>query len=511
MVVNRYLKHEIAKLATYISTMEFYPLSWRAARPYMLVDHFKDVTSQEAVQMDEECPRNIVFEGYLRGCHIEEGTKVHIAGFGDFPLASVTSLTDPFPLPPVDEVIPMGIEGFRAGTYVRFEFHDVPFEMVKNHDPCQPILVGRISLEEENVGYIQVRLERHSWHMKLLKTKDPIIVSVGWRRYQTRPVYALEDCHGSYRVLNYTPENIPCLAMFWGPLAPPGTGLAAVQSLADNKAAFRILAKASVLDFNQAAQIVKKCKRIGTPYKILKKTALIKDMFTSDLEIANFKNAIIQTTSGVHGKINKPAGKNHIRGLETKDGQPREGIAKCTFKRKIRKRDTIFMHVYEQVEVPRFFSPIMRGPEPPDRVWEGVVDTCGASDLPVAANIESFYKSHINPLEVKDLELHSRWSSVMQAEMLATSEEEILSVKRQKEDLKIACDERRREMEFLSRRRQTLEKLRAVHIIESQKKHRKTEKQSLISEKHLKLLKRLRKDVMKGFNEYEKGKKRTAR
>ncbi|MCL7023698.1 hypothetical protein MKW94_003329, partial [Papaver nudicaule] len=80
-----------------------------------------------------------------------------------------------------------------------------------------------------------VRLERHNWHRKLLKTKDPVIVSVGWRRYQTKPFYAMKGRHGSYRLLRHTPHVMPCIAMFWGPLAPPSTGLAVVQSLADDE------------------------------------------------------------------------------------------------------------------------------------------------------------------------------------------------------------------------------------------------------------------------------------
>ncbi|KAI3897171.1 hypothetical protein MKW92_010391 [Papaver armeniacum] len=510
-----YLENEIRELASFISTMEFHPLSWRAARPYMLVDLFEDVTPLEKVQMDKECPRDIMLEGYLRGCDIENGSKVHIAGVGDFPLASVTSLTDPFPLPSVDtnnlktntdevsdfdELSNMEIECFRAGTYVRFEFHDVPFEMVKNHDPCQPILVGGVSLEEAELGYMQVKLEPHSWHIKLLKTKDPIIVSVGWRRYQTRPIYTLEDCHGRNRVLNYTLEDMPCLATFWGPLVPAGTELAVVQSLADNKAAFRILAKAPVLEFNHDIKIVKKHKRIGTPYKIFKKTALIKDMFTSDLEIANFKDAKIQTARGISGMVNKPARKSLTHGLE--------GIAKCTFKRKIRKRDTIFMHVYEQVEVPRFFNPIMRGPEPPDRIWHGVVDTyelTRASDLCVPANLESYYKTHINPFDTRDLEFYSRWPRLMVALRRATSEEDKLSIKRQIEDLKIARDERQREreLEAAARRRQTVEQVRAKRFIEKQKE---TGKQlGLISEESLR---HLTKGLIKEFRDYAKEKKR---
>ncbi|KAI3861925.1 hypothetical protein MKX03_004433 [Papaver bracteatum] len=405
--------------------MEFHPLSWRSARPYMLV---------------------------------------HIAGVGDFLLASVTSLADPFPVVSgLAELTCMGCECIREGSYVSFKFHNVPFEMVKNHNPCQPILVGGVTIEEETPGCIQAKLELHSWHLKLLKSKDPIIVSVGWRRYQTRPIYALDDCYGSYRLLRRTPQNRPCYAIFWGPLAPPNTRLAVVQSLADNKhrAAFRFLAKASVVDTNQAAKIVKKIKRIGTPCKISKKTAFIKDMFTSDLEIANFKDAKIQTASGVYGKINEPAGEGLTHGLE--------GIAKCTFQHKICKHDTVFMHVYREVEVPRFFDPIMSGPEPPDRIWKGPVDTCGASHLSAVADTDSYRKTHVDPSEPKDREIRSMFKSAILAQRRATTKKDKLAVKRQKKELKVAARARLRELTskgVLPRRRQTLEQVRGVCFIE---------------------------------------------
>ncbi|KAL5082742.1 hypothetical protein RYX36_011163 [Vicia faba] len=86
---------------------------------------------------------------------------------------------------------------------------------------------------EENVGYMQVRLKRHRWHKKVLKPRGSIIVSVGWKRYQTTPVYAIEDLNGRHRMLKYTPKHIRCLAMFWGPLAPPNTGMIVVQTLSN--------------------------------------------------------------------------------------------------------------------------------------------------------------------------------------------------------------------------------------------------------------------------------------
>ena len=37
------------------------------------------------------------------------------------------------------------------------------------------------------------------WHAKILKSRDPLVFSVGWRRFQSMPVFATEDANGRLR------------------------------------------------------------------------------------------------------------------------------------------------------------------------------------------------------------------------------------------------------------------------------------------------------------------------
>nr|XP_018267214.1 ribosome biogenesis protein BMS1 [Kwoniella dejecticola CBS 10117]OBR89372.1 ribosome biogenesis protein BMS1 [Kwoniella dejecticola CBS 10117] len=237
------------------------------------------------------------------------------------------------------------IEGYRSGMYVRLEISEVPYEMVEHFNPAYPIIVGGLLAAEERFGYLTVRIKRHRWFTRTLKTNNPIIFSLGWRRFQSLPIYHLDDHSIRNRLLKYTPEHMHCYATFYGPVSTPNTGFCAFNSLGEESSGFRISATGVVLDIDRSTKIVKKLKLTGVPYKIFKNTAFIKDMFNSQLEVAKFEGANIKTVSGIRGQVKKAQNKP-------------EGAFRATFEDKILMRDIVFLRAWYSIEPKKLYNPV---------------------------------------------------------------------------------------------------------------------------------------------------------
>ncbi|KIW90458.1 uncharacterized protein Z519_09104 [Cladophialophora bantiana CBS 173.52] len=236
-------------------------------------------------------------------------------------------------------------EGFKAGTYARIVLDQVPFEFVRSFNPKLPVIVGGLAPTEDRFGFVQVRIKRHRWHKKILKTNDPLIFSLGWRRFQTLPLYSISDSRTRNRMLKYTPEHMHCFGTFYGPLVAPNTGFCCVQSFSNANPGFRIAATGVVLNVDETTEIVKKLKLTGYPYKIFRNTAFIRDMFNSSLEIAKFEGAGIRTVSGIRGQIKRALSKP-------------EGHFRATFEDKILMSDIVFLRAWYPVKPHRFYNPV---------------------------------------------------------------------------------------------------------------------------------------------------------
>ncbi|KAJ5189156.1 hypothetical protein N7491_005480 [Penicillium cf. griseofulvum] len=292
-------------------------------------------------------------------------------------------------------------EGYKAGTYARIVLENVPYEFVSKFNPRFPVIVGGLSPTEDRFGYVQIRIKRHRWHKKILKTNDPLIFSLGWRRFQTMPIYSTSDSRTRNRMLKYTPEHMHCFATFYGPLVAPNTGFLCVNSFSNKNPGFRIAATGVVQSVDEHTEIVKKLKLTGHPYKIFKNTAFIKDMFTSGLEIAKFEGASIKTVSGIRGQIKRALSKP-------------DGCFRATFEDKILMSDIVFLRAWYPIKPHRYYNPVTNlldqvDGEKGDNGWQGMRltgEVRHAQGIATPQIKDSTYKPierqerHFNPLRV---------------------------------------------------------------------------------------------------------------
>ena len=125
--------------------------------------------------------------------------------------------------------------GYPVGAYVRIVFDGVPAELVDNfkvsggclvvwfpsaptacsitaqltqcrahhHQPTSPLLLGGILPHEEGLSLLRMRIKKHRWFPRLLKCNDPLVFSVGWRRFQSLPLLHIQDRNERHRYLKY--------------------------------------------------------------------------------------------------------------------------------------------------------------------------------------------------------------------------------------------------------------------------------------------------------------------
>ncbi|RHW68491.1 AARP2CN (NUC121) domain protein [Trypanosoma brucei equiperdum] len=233
--------------------------------------------------------------------------------------------------------------GHFSGLYVRFVLENVPVEFVQLFDPSVPIIAGGVNAGEDQFQVVHAKLKRHRWFPKILKAQDPLLLSMGWRRFQTQPILATEDPNGRMRYLKYTPMHMHCAAAFYAPVAPANTGFVAIPVREQRSPNFRISCTGYTVGNDLASNIVKKLKLIGTPQKIMKTTAFIKGMFNSDLEAAKYVGAKLKTVAGIRGIV-----KTVLKG--------KNGLIRATFEDKIFPSDIVFCRAWKMVEPPKYCS-----------------------------------------------------------------------------------------------------------------------------------------------------------
>ena len=226
-----------------------------------------------------------------------------------------------------------------VGTYVAIFIADVEPEVWKLADDI--LIVSGQLRHEQKWSLLHCHVQRDSEHTDPIKSKTPMLIHVGFRKFFSQPIYSDVMTGDRTRFARFFhPEEKFRIASFYGPISfhpcpvlmfnVPLEGLS-LESLSSP----RFFAFGSVLPPNPAFIILKRVVLSGRIAVIYKKQIVIKFMFYNDEDVRWYAPLDLYTRLGRRGKILKPLGEH--------------GLFKAQFNNIVFQHDTVMMDLYKRV------------------------------------------------------------------------------------------------------------------------------------------------------------------
>lgn len=219
------------------------------------------------------------------------------------------------------------IDGALPGWYVTVHVSNVP-KVIMEHENDLMVLFGLLP-HEHKMTVMHFIIKKHPSCTEPIKAKERLIFHVGYRKFFNQPVFSQHTTGSKFKSERFLPKEGVCVATIFAPVMfPPAPVLVFTED-------YRLVATGTVYKADPDRVIVKKIVLSGHPYKINKKSVVVRYMFFNREDIMWFKPVELHTKYGRHGHIREPLGTH--------------GHLKCVFDGQIKAQDTICMSLYKRV------------------------------------------------------------------------------------------------------------------------------------------------------------------
>ncbi|KAJ1725090.1 ribosome biogenesis protein tsr1 [Coemansia erecta] len=249
----------------------------------------------------------------------------------------------------------------RPGVRVRLVLRDVPLEAAEacvSH-PDRLFAVYALHPYEHQMSLVHFTVMRTEEYREPVRSKDPLVVHVGFRRYSVQPVFSQHvraGANGVHKFERFLRHGVVSVASVYAPIQ-----LGAVPVSVYLPGTATLVATGTTLDANPSRIIAKRIVLTGAPFKIHKRGAVVRYMFFNPEDVMWFKPVQLHTKFGRIGHISESLGTH--------------GYMKCIFDGPIKQMDTVCMNLYKRV-FPKWttemWSPALMSADE-RRLWEGPV------------------------------------------------------------------------------------------------------------------------------------------
>ncbi|KAG8858563.1 hypothetical protein FRB96_005235 [Tulasnella sp. 330] len=269
-----------------------------------------------------------------------------------------------------------GEEGVQAGTRVTIYLKNVPKACAKAYSPETPFVIFGLWQYEHKSTVLHFAVQRNTEYHGSVRSKDPLVLCVGPRRFTVNPVYSQHSRGGSkgtnnvHKFERYLKHGQTMVATVYGPVAfgkvpcvlmrenemdgegvppfkisfprfnPMLQATIIARGLTPGYACFHnpapdLVASGTFLNPDTKRIIAKRIILTGHPYKVHRKTATVRFMFFNPADVMYFKPIELRTKYGMTGHISESLGTH--------------GYFKAHFDQQIGQQDTVCMNLYKRV------------------------------------------------------------------------------------------------------------------------------------------------------------------
>ena len=226
------------------------------------------------------------------------------------------------------------------GSYVVLYIKEVPqhlYQEWKNIGPCKsPLVLYNILPHEQKMCVLNFVVKRSKIEgaydaEDVIKSKERLIFHVGYRRFTACPIFSQHTNGDKHKYVRYWHQEEVIVMTTFAPIMFPPANVLVYKS----QGGMNLVGSGTLLSADPDRLIIKRSVLSGAPFKVHKKSAVVRFMFFNREDIEWFKPIELHTKRGKRGHIKEPLGTH--------------GHMKVMFDGIITQQDTVLLNLYKRV------------------------------------------------------------------------------------------------------------------------------------------------------------------
>uniref|UniRef100_A0AAX7U6S4 Pre-rRNA-processing protein TSR1 homolog n=1 Tax=Astatotilapia calliptera TaxID=8154 RepID=A0AAX7U6S4_ASTCA len=237
-------------------------------------------------------------------------------------------------------------DGAMDGWYVTLHIIDVPFSVMESVQSGKPLVLVSLLPHEQKMSVMHVLVQRHPSNTEPIKSKEELVFHCGFRRFRASPIFSQHTSADKHKMERFLRPDAPIVVSLYAPITFPPSGVLLFKQR--NDGIQDLVATGSLLSCDPQRVVLKRIVLSGHPFKINRRSAVVRYMFFNRDDIMWFKPVELRTKWGRRGHIKEALGTH--------------GHMKCVFDNQLRSQDTVLMNLYKRVYPRWTYDPYVPAP-----------------------------------------------------------------------------------------------------------------------------------------------------